>query len=201
MAYLRRLSQIMAHSSIVKSSDNSAMSSASRINHPQTNGQVKAVNKIIQHNLKTKLEEHKGVWADELPKVLWAYRMTPWTSTRQTPFSLVYKVEAMILMKVGIPSLWHEIYNQEENHTLQCYELELLEEKHNLVALRTASYKRQFERYFNSKVKERRFKKGDLVLRKVFPNTKEVNARVLRPNWEGPYIIVEVLRPGTYKIK
>ena len=44
---------------------------------------------------------------------------------------------------------------------------------------------------------ERRFKESDLVVRKVFPNTKKVNARVLGPNWEGPYVIVEALRPGT----
>ena len=62
------------------------------------------------------------------------------------------------------------------------YELDLLVEKRDLAALRTASYKRRSERYFNSKVKERRFKEGDLVLRKVLPNTKEVNAGVLRPN-------------------
>ena len=30
------------------------------VNHPQTNDQVEAINKIIKHNLKTKLEEHKG---------------------------------------------------------------------------------------------------------------------------------------------
>ena len=67
--------------------------------------------------------------------------------------------------------------------------LDLLEEKPNLAALRVASYKRRSKRYFNSKVKERKFKEGDLVLRKVGINTKEVSARVLGPNWEGPYII------------
>ena len=39
------------------------------------------------------------------------------------------------------------------------------------------------------------------MLRKVLPNTKEVNVGVLRPNWEGPYVIVKVLRPGTYRLK
>ena len=38
----------------------------SSVDHPQTNGQVKAVHKIIKHNLKTKLEEHKGLRADKL---------------------------------------------------------------------------------------------------------------------------------------
>ena len=46
-----------------------------------------------------------------------------------------------------------------------------------------------------------RFKEGDLVLRKVLPNTKEVNNGVLGPNWEWPYVIAKVLQPGTYRIK
>ncbi|KAK0587253.1 hypothetical protein LWI29_019922 [Acer saccharum] len=38
--------------------------------HPQTNGQIEAVNKIIKHNLKAKLATKKGSWADKLPQVL-----------------------------------------------------------------------------------------------------------------------------------
>ena len=71
----------------------------------------------------------------------------------------------------------------------------------DLTTLKIASYKRRSERYFNSKVKAIRFKEGDLVLQKVLTNTKEVNVGVLGPNWEGPYIIVEVLRLGTYRLK
>ena len=86
----------------------------SSVDHPQTNSQVEAVNKIIKHNLKTNLEEHKGVWADELPKVLWPYRMTSRTSTQDTPFSLAYRVEAMIPVEVGIPFLRHELTIQKK---------------------------------------------------------------------------------------
>ena len=101
-----------------------------------------AVNKIIKYNLKMKLEEHKGLWADELPKVLQAYKMTLRTSTGETPFSLAYGVKAMISMEVGKPSFQREAYNPKENHALICYELVPLEEKSDLAALRTASYKR-----------------------------------------------------------
>ena len=104
----------------------------------------------------------------------------------------------MIPVEIEVPSLRHETYNQEENFALQRYELDKLEEKHDLAALRIASYKRRSESYFNSKVKEMRFKEGDLVLRKINSNAKETSARVLGPNWEGPYIIEEVIRPGTY---
>ena len=78
----------------------------------------------------------------------------------------------MILVEIGVLSLRQETYNQEENFTLQRYELDLLEEKPDLAALRITSYKRRSKRYFNSKVKDRRFKKGDLVLRRISSNTK-----------------------------
>ena len=107
----------------------------------------------------------------------------------ETPFSMAHGVEAMIPVEVGIPSLRREAYNQEENFTLQQYELNLLDEQCELAGLKVASYKRRSERYFNSKVKEWRFKEGDLVLRKIGINTKEVSAGVLGLNWEGPYII------------
>ena len=99
-----------------------------------------------------KLEEHKGLWAEELPKVLWAYKTTLRTSIGETPFSLAYEIEVIIPIEIGVPSLRRETYILEENFTLQRYEPDLLEEKHDLAALRIASYKWQSERYFNSKV-------------------------------------------------
>lgn len=42
--------------------------------HPQANGQVEAINKLIKKNLKTRLDKAKGAWAELLPQVLWAYR-------------------------------------------------------------------------------------------------------------------------------
>ncbi|XP_022131678.1 uncharacterized protein LOC111004795 [Momordica charantia] len=53
--------------------------------HPQANEQVESVNKIIKRTLKTRLGL-KGLWAEELPSVLCVYRMTPCTSTGETPF-------------------------------------------------------------------------------------------------------------------
>ncbi|KAI5313760.1 hypothetical protein L3X38_042936 [Prunus dulcis] len=40
--------------------------------HPQSNGQVEAVNKIIKKTLKTKLDKAKGCWPELLPEVLCA---------------------------------------------------------------------------------------------------------------------------------
>ena len=71
----------------------------------QANGQVEAVNKSIKHNLKTKLENLKGRWADDLPEVLWAYRTTAQSTTGKTPFSLAYGYEAVVPIELGAGSL------------------------------------------------------------------------------------------------
>ncbi|XP_027338066.1 uncharacterized protein LOC113852005 [Abrus precatorius] len=44
------------------------------VEHPQTNGQAEAANKVILHELKRRLGSAKGEWAEKLPEVLWAYR-------------------------------------------------------------------------------------------------------------------------------
>nr|KYP66423.1 Gypsy retrotransposon integrase-like protein 1 [Cajanus cajan] len=43
------------------------------VEHPQSNGQAEAANKVILTELKKRLGSAKGAWVDELPEVLWAY--------------------------------------------------------------------------------------------------------------------------------
>nr|KYP58979.1 Pol polyprotein [Cajanus cajan] len=40
------------------------------VEHPQTNGQAEAANKVILQELKKRLGNAKGQWADELPSIL-----------------------------------------------------------------------------------------------------------------------------------
>ena len=54
--------------------------------HPQANGQVEVTNRTLLKIIKTRLEGTKGIWPDELPSILWAYRTTTRTPTRETPF-------------------------------------------------------------------------------------------------------------------
>ena len=72
--------------------------------HPQANGQVEVANRSLLKIIKTRLEGAKGVWSDELPGVLWAYRMTVRTPTGETPFKLAYGSEAVIPAEVHMAS-------------------------------------------------------------------------------------------------
>ncbi|XP_024032036.1 uncharacterized protein LOC112094694 [Morus notabilis] len=120
-------------------------------------GQVEAVNKIIKVTLKRRLDNYKGKWADELPKVLWAYRMTSMTTTGETPFSMAYGVEAVLPVKISIPTSRVILYEEDKNAERMGLELDLLEEMRTDAQLRLASYQARTARYYNKKVKHKRF--------------------------------------------
>ena len=70
--------------------------------HLQANGQAKVADQSLLKIIKTWLERAKGVWSNELPGVLWAYRTTMRTPTGETPFKLAYVSEAVIPAEVHI---------------------------------------------------------------------------------------------------
>ena len=74
--------------------------------YPQSNGQAEATNKTLLSALMKRLEQAKGRWVEELLGVLWAYQTTPGQSTRNTPFALVYGMDAVIPMEIGMPMAW-----------------------------------------------------------------------------------------------
>ncbi|CAL9222575.1 unnamed protein product, partial [Arabidopsis halleri] len=49
-----------------------------------------------------RLNARKGGWYDELQPVLWAYRTTPRRATGETPFSLVYGMEAVVPAELNV---------------------------------------------------------------------------------------------------
>ena len=55
-------------------------------------------------------------------------------------------------------------------------------------------------RYYNSRVKSKAFRAGDLVLQRATVSQPQ-NQEKLAPNWEGPYEVREVVRPGIYYLK
>ncbi|XP_072058029.1 uncharacterized protein [Arachis hypogaea] len=165
------------------------------VEHPQTNGLAEAANKVILHALKKKLDDAKGLWAELIPEVLWGYNTTPQTSTKETPFRLVYGSEAMIPLEISQESIRTHINNQDEARRT---ELDIIEEVRNITTLRQRATQQAIARQYNKSVKSRAFVKGDLVLRKTKATRKPPSHGKLAANWEGPYRISEVLGNGAY---
>ncbi|KAL0455997.1 UNVERIFIED_CONTAM: hypothetical protein Slati_0938900 [Sesamum latifolium] len=166
--------------------------------NPKANGQTEVSNRIILQNIKTKLGQQKRGWMEELPGVLWAYRTTARTSSGETPFSLVYGSEALILAEVVEPTVRVVRYKENNNKKERCLDLDLLDEKKFAAQVQMENYKKKMIKRYNSMVKERPLQIGDLVLRKV-----EVQRSVgkLEPKWEGPYRVRAIQREGTYELE
>jgi hypothetical protein len=117
--------------------------------------------------IKTRLEGAKGLWPEELPNILWAYRTTARTPIGETPFRLTFGTEAVIPIEIGLTN-WRTNHHDESNNNSQLrMNLDLLDEAHDHAEAKTKTYQQRMAHYHDRRVKHREFKIGDLVLRKT----------------------------------
>ncbi|CAL8134811.1 unnamed protein product [Prunus armeniaca] len=131
-----------------------------------SNGQSEAFNKILCNILKKMISGNKRDWHERLPEALWAYRTTIRNSTRCTPYNLVFGFEAILPLKVQLPSLRValQLANPDKNANVRLAELKALDEKKLVAQQRLEIYQAQVAWAFNRKVKFISFSIADLVL-------------------------------------
>ena len=173
----------------------------SSLAHPQANEQVEVTNRSLLKIIKTRLEGAKGIWPEELPSILWAYKTTTRTPTGETPFRLTYKNEAVIPAEIGLTSYRVDNHDEGKNDEAIRLQLDLVDEVRATIEQRLALYQDHMAKHYNSQVQCRDFKVRDLVLRKVMGTTRDPTQGKLGPNWEGPYRITSWQRKGTYHLK
>ncbi|KAK2996907.1 hypothetical protein RJ639_025764 [Escallonia herrerae] len=164
------------------------------------NLRVKTARYALVEGLKKKLNEAKGAWVDELPKVLWAYRTTPHSVTGETPFSLCYGTEVMLPVEIGVPTIRALHFSELNNDVGLRANLDLVEEARTQAHIRSVIVKQRVARYYNQKVRSKQFNEGDLVLRKLEVSNPKAATGKLSPNWEGPYRVIKVLKTGAYAL-
>jgi transposase InsO family protein len=169
--------------------------------HPQTNDQVERANDMILQGLKPRifdqLNKSGQKWLQELPAVVWSLRTTPSRATGFTPFFLVHGAEAVLPTDLEYGSPRVRGYDEDANQRAREDSLDLLDEASLVALMHSARYQQSLRRYQARKVRRRDFNEGDLVLRLHQDNR---GRHELSPPWEGPYVVVKVLKPGTYKL-
>ncbi|XP_068329797.1 uncharacterized protein [Pyrus communis] len=123
--------------------------------HPQFNGQVEAINKIIKRTLKTSLDKAKGCWPE--------FAVVP-VELKQATFRV-------------------QNYIKSENDKQLTINLDLVEEHRNQAHLRNVAYKQRIYNFYDSRVKPRSFKVGDWVLKKILLYNRVPSESMLSPNW------------------
>ena len=126
-----------------------------------------------------------------LPFALHGYRTSVCTSTRATSFSILYGIEAVLRIKVEIPSLrviMETKFLEAEWVQNRFEQLNLIEEKRMTALCHGQLYQNRIKKAFNKKVKPCEFKEGGLVLRKIMSFNADSRGK-WTPNFEGTYVV------------
>ena len=88
------------------------------------------------------------------------------------------------------------MYEEREAELDRQDSLDALEEERDVAKACSAFYQQQAQRYQSKEVRAKNYNIGELVLR--LPDKKKDK---LKPKWEGPFIIDQVLTGGAYHLR
>ncbi|GJY92728.1 reverse transcriptase domain-containing protein [Tanacetum coccineum] len=140
--------------------------------HPQANGLTKVTNKEIVKGLEKGSEE-------------------------RIKDGLTYETEAVLPIEISVPTKRKKKVDLILNEKDLRINLEILEERREIVAMREDTSKKKLEKYYNKKVRPTVYKPRDYVLRLNSASKAEYTGK-MGPTWKGPYKILEADSKGAY---
>jgi hypothetical protein len=122
--------------------------------HPKMNGQVKKANGLICNGIKMRLlaplEKAKHAWVDELPSVLWSLRTTPNAPIQETPFFLVHRAEAVLLVKITHEAPRIVTYDESTSNEALQDDVDALDEARDVALARSMQYRQNLRNYHST---------------------------------------------------
>jgi len=164
---------------------------------PKMNGAVEAANKNIKKIIQKMTVSYKD-WHEMLPFTLHGYRTSMRTSIGATPFSLVYKMEAVLPFEVEILSLRilaESRLKETEWAQARFDQLNIIKGKHLAAMSHGHLYQRRMKNAFDKNMRSCRFSEGDLVLKKVSQVLRD-NRGKWASNYEGPFVVKKAFFRG-----
>ena len=155
------------------------------------------MNKNIKRILRKMVETSRDL-LEKLPFALWAYRISFRTFIGATSYSLVYGMEAGLLVEIEMGYLRVALEQQisEVEWTQSRYDqLSLLDERRLRAADHVQAYQRKMTRAFRKMVKPRKFQTSDLVSKVIRGLISDPRGK-FRPTWNGLYVIGDLTRDG-----
>ncbi|XP_075665256.1 uncharacterized protein LOC142634897 [Castanea sativa] len=174
--------------------------------YPQGNGQAEATNKTFIKIISKMNQEYNGGWEKHLRDALWAYRNSPKSATRFSPFSFVYGMEMMSPAEVMTPSLRvvqvQKKEKKKEIFAAERYEdLEGMDEKREEAQEHNRKHKQRMTEAYGRMTRERVFVERQLVLKAVDHVRKSmVEPSKFSPKWKGPFVIRKAHASGYYRL-
>ena len=167
---------------------------------PQTNGQVERFHGTLNSMLGKVVQENQRDWDDRLPYVMAAYRASRHESTKYSPNMLVFGRKNRAPADLVLEPIYGEQghYDSMDDYV---YDVQAkIREAHHLARehLRTAAERRKDA--YDIKVKDTRFCEGQWVWY-LLPRRFVGRYPKWTRNYQGPYLVIQVIPPCDYKIQ
>jgi hypothetical protein len=128
--------------------------------------------------------------------MLWSLRTTPNAATQETPFFLVHGAEVVLPVEITHEAPRIAAYDEATSTKALQNNVDALDEARDVALARATQYQQSLRNYHSSQVRPRSFMVGDLVLR-----LKQDGHDKLESPWVGPYIVIEVILGGSYRLQ
>ena len=165
--------------------------------HPQTNGQVERINRILEDYIRRYCNHENDNWDKLLALTEFSYNNSVSASTKYSPFYLNYGIDP----KFNINEIYDSSNNESVENFIEKMNTIMQESKDNL--MKAIGF---HERYYNKKKNDMEFKIGEEVLIRTknmnYKNNKgEKMNKIFKPKYVGPFKILEKISNLVYKIK
>jgi hypothetical protein len=182
--------------------DNNIWVDWAAVNHPRTNRQVERANGMILQGLKPhifkRLEKFKARWVAELPLILWSLRTTPTRGTSYTPFFMVHGSEAVLPTDMDYGSPRVRAYTDEGNQVSLEDAINQLDEARDVALLHSPGTNKRCSVTIATPFEKGLSKSGTWC---CAGSRATKTAKSYHHQGRAPFIVDQVLRPGTYKLK
>nr|KYP32936.1 hypothetical protein KK1_046268 [Cajanus cajan]KYP32938.1 hypothetical protein KK1_046270 [Cajanus cajan] len=103
------------------------------------------------------------------------------------PYRLTYVADPMILVEAGETSHRCHVFDSEQNAQETAVNVDLIDELREKARIREEACKLRASRRYNTRVRPRSFRVGDLVWRLLGEARRDPSEGKLAPNWDDPF--------------
>nr|GEU71652.1 reverse transcriptase domain-containing protein [Tanacetum cinerariifolium] len=156
-------------------------------NSIQTSSQVEVSNYGLKRILERAVGENCTFWSNKLDDALWAFHTAYKTPIGCTPYKLVYGKACHLPVELEYKAYWALKHANFDLNTASDHRKVQINELRDQAYENSLIYKEKTKRLHDSKIKNRVFNIGDIVL--LFNSRLKIFSGKLKSRWSGPFTI------------
>lgn len=163
--------------------------------HPQSNGSLERSHQTLIQYLRHFINENQTDWDNWLPMATFAFNTTIHSSTKYTPYELVFGYLPRLPTSITQPPEFHYTYDD----YIQDLKMKL-NKSYEIAKQNIHESKETNKRYYDKNASHEDYQIGDLVYL-LNETSKPSTSKKLNPLYTGPYEIIEINSPVNLTLK